>query len=242
MLNKLIISFIILSIFSCKDDNKSNISVKSISNEAIKSKTKKPLIKNDKIIVDTLTFINYNDISDYMIFNAKKGKDDYQFINDDNDDRSFLIGDLIEIKWKKDTIFIAGDGETPEIAEWIVSTKKISDGNVSKFRKTYKMQLKYHYSEQENYSRDYLDKIYLMAEYYLANTKNESLIQLINSKTQIEYSIEQDTRDENEYTVLGIGNVFEHRVQTAKWLYIENGDHQNLYEYDLPNDKLIKFN
>lgn len=242
MLNKLIISFIILSIFSCKETNKNNIPVKSISNEAIKSKTKKPLIKNDKIFIDTLTFVNYNDDFDYMTLNAKKGKDDYQFINDDNDDRSFLIGDLIEIKWKKDTIFIAGDGETPELAEWIVSTKKISDGNVSKFRKTYKMQLKYHYSEQENYSRDYLDKIYLMAEYYLANTKNESLIQLINSKTQIEYSIEQDTRDENEYTVLGIGNVFEHSVQTAKWLYIENGDPQNLYEYDLPNDKLIKFN
>ena len=129
--------------------------------------------------------------------------------------------------------FVMGYGKTIEV--------KISDGNVSKFRKTYKMPFKYNYAKENNYSQDYLDKIYLQAEYYVANTKNESLLQLVKSKTQIEYSIEQQTRDGKEYTVLGIGNVFEHRVQTAKWLYIGNDYPQKLYEYDLPNDKLIEF-
>lgn len=37
------------------------------------------------------------------------------------------------------------------------------------------------------------------------------------------------------------GDKFENRFSVAQWLYIDqrNGD---LYEYDLPNDKLVPFN
>ena len=239
MNDKILLLLMIFAILSCKDDKKINIPNNAVPE--VKNKIEAPKKKENKIFIDTFTFVNYNDDGDYMLLNAKKGKDDYGFINDKNDDRNYLIGDLIEIKWEKDTIFIAGDGETPELAEWIIATKKISDGNVSKFRKTYNMQFKYNYAKENNYSQDYLDKIYLIAEYYVANTKNQSLKQLVDSKTQIEYSIEQETRDNIEYTVLGIGNVFEHRVQTSKWLYIGNDYPQKLYEYDLPNDKLIEF-
>ena len=174
-----------------------------------------------------------------MLLNAKKGNDIYGFINDKNGDRSYLKGDLIEIKWKKDTIYIAGDGETPEIAEWIISTKKIIDGNVSIFRKTYKKQLKFNWSKENNYSPSYLDKLYLLVEDFIVNSKVETIKLSIKNKDQLEYSIEQQSRNGKEYTVLGISYIFEHKLNTLKWLYYEN-ENQRLYEYDLPNDKLIE--
>ncbi len=235
------LSFLVLLLFySCIQNTKKE------SDTTVDSKKTLPIIKNkildikEKINIDTLSFLDYNDDGDYMLLNAKKGNDFYSFINDKNDDRSYLKGDLIEIKWKKDTIYIAGDGETPEVAEWIISTKKIKDGNVSIFRKTYKKQLKYNWSKENNYSTSYFDKLYLLVEDYIANSKVETIKLSIKNKDQLEYSIEQQIRNGKEYTVLGIAYVFEHKVNTLKWLYFEN-ENQKLYEYDLANDELIKF-
>lgn len=235
------LSFLVLLLFySCLENTKKE------SDTTVDSKKKLPIIKNkileikEKINIDTLSFLDYNDDGDYMLLNAKKRNEFYGFINDKNDDRSYLKGDLIEIKWKNDTIFIAGDGETPEIAEWIISTKKIKDGNVSIFRKTYKKELKYNWSKENNYSTSYLDKLYLLVENYIANSKVETIKLSIKNKVQLEYSIEQQTRNGEEYTVLGISYIFEHKLNTLKWLYYENGDRPKLYEYDLPNDELIE--
>lgn len=103
-----------LLLFSCNSKTESKIK-SSINNK------EKPISiyakKQVKIHTDTLSFIDYNDDGDYYLLSAKKNKKYYQYINDNNDDRSFLIGDIIEIKWKNDTIFIAGDGGTLEVAE-----------------------------------------------------------------------------------------------------------------------------
>ena len=74
---------------------------------------------------DIFEFINYDDNFDYSLLNTKKGDTLYSFINDNNDDRSYLRGDSIEIEWKEDLIYIAGDGDTKEIDDWIISTKKV---------------------------------------------------------------------------------------------------------------------
>ncbi len=229
---------LILLLFSCIENNKKE-SRKIDLEKANTVSLKKEIEVQEKINIDTLSFLDYNDEGDYMLLNAKKGNDIYGFINDKNGDRSYLKGDLIEIKWKKDTIYIAGDGETPEIAEWIISTKKIIDGNVSIFRKTYKKQLKFNWSKENNYSPSYLDKLYLLVEDFIVNSKVETIKLSIKNKDQLEYSIEQQSRNGEEYTVLGISYIFEHRLNTLKWLYYEN-ENQRLYEYDLPNDKLIE--
>ncbi|NRS90358.1 hypothetical protein HNQ02_003298 [Flavobacterium sp. 7E] len=230
---------IILFFYSCGNKTENKIAVP----HSKESKLKKDIIKKPKnsIHIDTMNFVAYNDDGDYFILNAKKDKGDFRFINDNNEDRSLLKGDIVEIKWKNDTIYIAGDGETPELAESIVSVKKIKDGNVSTFRKKYNLQLKYHWSEENDYSTSYLDKLYEVVEYYIANSKNERINYAIAKKEQLEYSIEEETRDGQDYTVIGISIVFEHRVNTLQWLYYKHGDLNTLYAYDLPNDKLIKF-
>lgn len=236
---KKLISFLFLAFFvqSCGDKTLNNNQQKEEIQDATKAvlENKK---RNNKLFKDTFVFESYNDNGDYMLLNAKKGKDFYSFINDKNDDRSLLQGDICEIEWKKDTIFIAGDGETPEISDWLVSINKIKDGNVSKFRKEYKKELKYHWFDENNYAQNYLDEIYLLAEYYIANSKNKLIKQAIKNKDPIEYSIEERTENNRVYKVLGIGYTFEHHFTIMQWIYIDRETKQ-IYEYDLPNEKLI---
>ena len=192
---------------------------------------------NPKIFTDNFEFICYDDNGDYMLLNAKKGNETYNFFNDRNKDRNLLRGDICKIHWEKDTIEI--DGEK-QIEHWISNVEKIQDGNVAKFRKKYKKKIKYHWNADNNYSQNYLDEIYLVAEYYIANSKNELIRQTIKDKNQIEYSIEKRTENNRDYDLLGIGYMFEHRFNVMQWIYIENVNYR-IFEYDLPNEKLTEF-
>lgn len=186
-------------------------------------------------------FVSYNDNGDYMLLTAKKGNKLYGFINDNNDDRSLLRGDLCEIQWKEDTIYIAGDGETPELADWLISIRKTKDGKSSTFRKEYKKELLYHYNKEEtDYSESGLNESYLLVEYYVASSTNPLIRSLVQNREQLEYSIEEQTKNNRSYTVFGIGSTSEHQFNPVQWLYYDNENGQ-VYEYDLAKDKLIKF-
>lgn len=194
-------------------------------------------VSKPKIFTDTFEFLCYEDNEDYTLLNAKKGNEIYNFFNDRNKERNLLRGDICKIHWEKDTIEI--DGEK-QIEHWLSNVKKIENGNVSTFRKKYKKELKYHWNEENNYSQDYLNEIYLVAEYYIANTKNDLIKHAIKDKNQIEYSIEKRTENNRDYDLLGIGYMFEHRFNIMQWIYIENVNYR-IFEYDLPNEKLIEF-
>jgi hypothetical protein len=208
------------------------------SNVAPDSVVNRPPIKTNEVEQRaSLEFVNYNDDGDYSLFIAERGDSSYSFINYE-EDRSLNRGDLIDVRWKDGTIFIAGDGETPQKADILVSVKKVGDGAVSKFRHSYGKKIKYTFSSEATYSKYYLDKLYLFVDYYLANTKVPLLQYHINKKDDITYSIEQQTKNDREYTMLGISTTSEHQVNTIQWLYYDNeGD--KLYEYDLPDDKLV---
>lgn len=197
-------------------------------------------VEKDSLQRDTIEFVSYNDDFDYSQLNGKKGKEEISYINDQNNDRSFLRGDLIAIEYKNDSIYIAGDGETPQNAEWIVSAKKIKDGKVSKFRKEYNQPIKYHYSKENEISSTYLDHLYKLAEYYIANSKNNLIKLFVKNRDALAYSVEKQTKENKEYYVLGIYTESEHKINTFQWLYIDP-ETDTIYEYDLPNDKLIKF-
>jgi hypothetical protein len=196
--------------------------------------------KKDSIKQDTIEFISYNDDFDYSQLNGKKGKEEITFVNDQNNDRSFLRGDLIAIEWKNDSIYIAGDGETPQNAQWIVSAKKIRDGNVSKFRKEYGKELKYLLSNEDELSESYRDHLYQLAEYYVSNSKKDLIKLTIKNKEDLGYSIEKRNKGDKDYYVLGFHTESEHKINTFQWLYIDP-ENDKIYEYDLPNDRLIYF-
>lgn len=114
------------------------------------------------------------------------------------------------------------------------------DSKVANFRKNYGKEIYYNYSGDFNYTQSYLDELYLIAEYYIANSKNALLKNIIENKDRLEYSVEQQQRNNKEYTVLGIGTVTEGRVTKAQWLFYD-AENKILYEYDLPNDELVVF-
>jgi len=195
----------------------------------------------EKVYIDTVQFINFNDNYDYMLFFAQKKKEKVSLIYDliYENKFDFFQGDEIEVKWKIDSISIAGDDERLDFSEWLISAKKIKDGKVSLFRKKFTKPIKY--INHHEYSDTYTDHLYKLVEYYLANSQQEIVKNHVKDpNTKFIFSIGKTEREGIDFTVLGISNDFESHLSTIQWLYYDS-DKDILYEYDLANDKLIEF-
>ncbi len=227
---------ILISCFSCTPSEPKHRPADEPEIETVR----KTAAKKDSLKQDTIVFISYNDDFDYSQLNGKKGKAEVSYVNDKNNDRSFLRGDLIAIEWKNDSIYIAGDGDTPQNAEWIVSAKKIRDGKISELRKKYSKTIKYYYSREDEISDSYLEHLHHLAEYYIANSKKELIKSSIKNREDLAYSVEKKSRDHKEYYLLGIYTESEHKTNPFQWLYIDS-ESDKIYEYDLSNDRLIYF-
>lgn len=255
-LNRVVLFIAFCFLTSCDKKNKPNdlAELKSENVQGSESVKKdkinyatSPIRPNQKLEVgtqmtDSFEFINYNDDGDYFLIFVKKNNEKFSLIYDwdVSEKYKFNRGDIINIGWKMDSMWVSGDGESLHFAEWAKSATKVKDGNVSLFKRKYKKPLKFNY--QKEYSDSYLDKIYLLVEYYLANSKQELVKANLNDPNiDIEYSTEERTLDGKEYIVIGIGNNFENHTSIMQWLYIETGEELELYEYDLANEKLIKF-
>ena len=192
---------------------------------------------------DTFEYFDYDDEGDDFSIDAKKNGKIFPLIDNEFNDKNYARGDLCQIEWKIDTMRPAGDETQLWIQYYANKITKIKDGAVSVFRKKYTKPLRYTYSE-ENYTSHTLDDIYRMVEYYLANSKQENVKHFINDPyAELTYSIEERKWDGQTYIVIGIGNesVNEEGIATKftfQWLYISDCI---IYEYDLPNDKLVKF-
>jgi hypothetical protein len=233
-INKYKLSYIIIIVllFSCQHKESNNSTV--IENGIHKTSKKVETLK------DKFEFVEYTDEGDNNLLYSKKEGEDFVFITGDIDYSILYRGDICEIQWKKDTVYLAGDDESAQIINQLISIKKIQDGTLSKFIKTYNKELKYHWSGEDGYSDDYLNKLYLVAQYYIANSKNESIKSRVKKKEEIEYSIEEQTMNNRAYEVLGIGYSFESHFTLMQWIYYDIENHK-IYEYDLPNDKLNEF-
>jgi len=186
-----------------------------------------------------MEFVEYNDDGDYFLVTVKKSDSLFTFINE-SEDRSLLKGDVVNIAWEPTLLSIAGDEDRQLKTDKIISMLKVKDGKVSEFRQRYQKKLKYTWPANENYSQAYLDKLYLLVEYYIANSKSELLQHAINNGEQITYSVEEQRRNGKDYILIGIATTTEHHINTIQWLYLEKVENV-LYEYDLSNDELVRF-
>ena len=244
-------------LFSCKDNKettaenlnnniqKDTTVVKNVTDNSSDLNLKSNLRTGEKLQLeqvyeDTVRFVNFDGNGDYALFTVQKDKKLISFYTDLANAKAFKRGDLLDVSWKMDTIYEAGEGEKLEFAEWLVNAKKIKDGNVSLFRKKHSKPIKY-YSEKEDFTADFKDYLYEQVEFYLANSNNELVKSAIKDpKADLSYSIEEKDRDGRSYILLGISNDFEHHTNIIQWLYLDN-ENRKLYEYDLPNDKLVQF-
>lgn len=244
-------------LFSCKENkettseklnkeiSKDTITVKEATGQSSALNLKSDLrpdeiLKLQEVYQDAVEFVNFDGNGDYALFTVQKNKKLISFFTNLEQASEFKRGDVLEADWKMDTIYEAGDGEKLEFAEWLIKARKVKDGNASLFRKKHPKPIKY-YSEKEDYTADFKDYLYEQVEFYLANSKNELVKSAIKDpKADLSYSIEEKDRDGRSYIVLGISNDFEHHTNIIQWLYLDN-ENRKLYEYDLPNDKLIQF-
>lgn len=74
------------------------------------------------------------------------------------------------------------------------------------------------------------------------NQTNDTIIKLARrDNIPVEWMLDRtENTDTAKYLVFQIGHSFEHKFLTDKWLYIDSLT-RNIYEYDLPNDSLIRW-
>ena len=255
---KLIYTFaIILALASCKNaetpSDKTNLAV---AKDSVSTTTqpnlqtfKSSIRPNEKIefnkeYVNELVYNDFNENGDYPLISFLKNSTEWYSIHYDAekfnfDKLQFNKGDVMQVIWKMDSVWIAGEGDKLEMAEWLVNIKKIKDGKLSLFKKNYKKDLKLIY--QKELSNDYYNYLYKKIQYYLANTTNELVkTNLYSKNTQLVFMIDtDDEKNGKKYTSIGIATYHEDHTQVFKWLYLS--EDEELFEYDLPNDKLIKF-
>lgn len=246
-------------LISCKDNNDvatkaDSISQKEVPNtkdtiNKIPSEFKSEIrpsekLKLQQVYTDTAEYVGFNEGGDYSYVKIKKNNK-VAFLTSNltsEEELKYTLGDIYEFKWKIDSVFISGDGETRDFTEWFVSAKKVKDGSVTLFRKKHPEPMKYNWADGEDkYTTEFKDYLYTLVEYYLANSKSELVKANLNDPNlSISYSIEDREEDGRSYTVLGIANEFENRTSIMQWLYVDKAT-RVLYEYDLPNEKLIEF-
>lgn len=197
-----------------------------------------------KVFTDTVTFVSFNDDGDYFLCQVRKGQQTISLVYDELADHrpDLLRGDTIEIRWRMDSIRVAGDGESLQFTEWLSSARKIKDSRIAAFRKRYPQLIKYWYSGTDNFSDAFKDELYRIVEYYLAYSKQE-LVTLYTQhagEAAFAYSIEEREREGRHYLVLGVYNDRKGQSAILQWLYLDSETHM-LYEYDLAHDKLIAF-
>ncbi|MFD1552874.1 hypothetical protein DNU06_08080 [Putridiphycobacter roseus] len=150
-------SLLVLSITSCRSENKADITpvlpaeisiqipsdttalipaeenTKTTENKVRKVKSSvraNSLVSLKEIYIDSIEFIGYNDDFDYFLLTGKKNKRAIDFFYDwqwkKNGAYDFKSGDIIEVKWKMDTFWVAGDGERADFHEWVIDAKKLN--------------------------------------------------------------------------------------------------------------------
>ncbi|MFG4002291.1 hypothetical protein B0A67_00105 [Flavobacterium aquidurense] len=200
-------------------------------------------LKLQQVYTDVAEYMGFNEGGDYSYVEIKKNNKiislTSNLMGDERPD--YTMGDIYEFKWNIDSVFIAGDGERRDFTEWFISAKKVKDGSVSLFRKKHPKPMKYNWSGENAYSTEFKDYLYTQVEYYLANSKSELVkADLEDPNINLVYSIEERAFKGRSYIVLGVAKEFENRTSIMQWLYIDN-ETRILYEYDLPNEKLVEF-
>ncbi len=88
-------------------------------------------IKLGVVYTDTIQFSKYNDEGDYWFLEGKKNSKDiflyYNWGTSSTKNYNFKKNDFIEVQWKMDSLYVAGDGETLFFSEVAIDAKKIEN-------------------------------------------------------------------------------------------------------------------
>lgn len=141
------------------------------------------------------------------------------------------------------TLFFSCNQKTEHKAEINTSktdTLQQKDGTVITYNKHAKtlVSLK---RDQTVYSENYLKRLEKVAEYYLANSKQNLVVFHKNKPDSVlGFSYEENDWEGVNYTQIGIFSKSRNNMSTLQWLFYEPKS-QKLYEFDLNTKKLQEF-
>lgn len=252
-----ILLLIVLLLTACHNDSRKNkhisnnekpAKVKPFSNNTVSnetnSETSTPTQQtvSQKKQTDTVLFKKFNDDGDYFLFIVTKGKQEMALIyNDDMPNRNdFVRGDKVLIEWELDSIRNAGDDEVLDFVKRLRKARKLKDGKVSLFRKEYSKAIRYVSNKTvDNYSDSFINDVHSIVEYVVANSKAETLQEVLNShQSTLFYSITEVEKANRMYYVFHISSKMDGQFKVIQQIYqdVERG---TLYEYDAVTDSLI---
>lgn len=85
----------------------------------------------NKIYVDTIQFKSYNEDGDYRLLFGRKDDQEviliHEFYWEQEKKYNFYENETLQITWKMDSIWIAGDGETLDFSETVIEAKRIKN-------------------------------------------------------------------------------------------------------------------
>jgi hypothetical protein len=127
-LNFLLFAFLV--VISCKKNEQENIEIQDVeTTQTIPTEFTSQLRNGEKlqlgtIYTDSVEYIKFDDNYDELLTFVKKGNDTITLIsNKENSD--FVRGDVVEIKWKIDSLRPAGDPKYLDFTEFLISAKRI---------------------------------------------------------------------------------------------------------------------
>lgn len=252
-----ILLLIVLSLTACRNEisknkyiihNENTSKVEPYSSDIvlseIDSQTSTPAQKNisKKSHIDSVLFKEFNDDGDYSLFIVSKGIQEITLIYKDDmlNRNDFVRGDNVRIVWELDSIRNPSDEEVLVFIKRLRKADKIKDGKVSLFRKENNKEITYVSNiTGDSYSDSFINYVHTIVEYVVANSKSETLKEVLNSpEATLFYAITEIEKANRMYYVFHISSKMDGQLKDIQQLYqdVERGA---LYEYDAVTDSLI---
>ena len=135
-MKKIIITYLVVSVFtlftSCKKDENNTHSKKIDTSQNTQAQINNSVLHNEGKIeigvtyTDTVQYVEFNDnYYDFLVF-VTKGKDTITFIYN-YENPQFIKGELLEVKWKIDSLRPAGDPTHLDYVEYLITAKRIGE-------------------------------------------------------------------------------------------------------------------
>ncbi|KFF11043.1 hypothetical protein IW15_17935 [Chryseobacterium soli] len=232
---KLSFILLLLVIISCKQKPATTVGAEKMAKP--NKSTKRELLsttKNntDKIYEDLVTFLCINTPGDFPIVFVEKDKKILSFFVGDKfpyeaDKIPFKRGDLIRIRWKKDTI-IPPDGEDSYQSEVLLNAEKIKNGKLTVYKQKHPEKIEIDNQIKEDISKEDLQQIDDVALYFLATSTDNDFLSSIEEAEKADESVGNlmiaisDEFIKNEpYMKIDYNYLYRGQISTLKTIYTD---------------------
>lgn len=175
------------------------------------------------IFTDRFEYIGYNGDSDYYRILVNKNGETFWLVDGCSEEATSVLnrGDSVEVRWKIDSIWIAGDDDRLEMDEWAVNIDKTEEGKLSLFRKRLSKPVELRCNEEDetmDLSESYLYDLRDSVEYYMANFMQEEVREVLDDDPSATFICTINKYDGDPYYYINIYGEYENK-RRLPWIF-----------------------